>query len=562
MSFHPLHPRNAAAILLGMMLVMGSPALAKGRYYNHSGSIDTSHPDWMSVLPGSTSIAALSIPGTHDTMAFTSTGGDLTQTQSLSLRSQLDAGIRALDIRCRHISNSFTIHHGVVYLNTNFDDVLTTAIQFLREHPGETLLMRVKKEHTEENVTRSFHQTFEAYRDQPAYSPYIWRGTHVPTLGEVRGRIVILDDFGGGAYGVSWGSLQLQDDWTVDTLFDIDDKWNKVRTHLDQTTAGAPSTLYVNFLSGSSVLAFPYMVAGGDGLSNRGVNDYAIDHLVGGHAQRAGVMMMDFPGAGLIDAILALNYRLLPASQALPGDFATIFRNIAYTLDGDAQGRWYGLKAFVHNAAPGRIWHMMVLKSSWGGWMNHEGSFFQSSAIDDYTHIAFPTRTVTSAVSNGFLAGFVNGQLSSLTGSPADRAGELHRRVRTRFPFQSWTVLVKKAPGGLSNWAYADYGTGYKTSLGDYTYAVQGYSAVDGVYLYEHTNYEGNMLHLTSSIGRLGDVGFNDILSSIRFIGPHVATFCEHLDQTGRCFSTSQSVSDINSIPAGPWNDLITSVRF
>ncbi|MCP3142623.1 phosphatidylinositol-specific phospholipase C domain-containing protein [Pyxidicoccus xibeiensis] len=551
-----VRPRDAALFLVLGLLTLALPASAGGRYYNHSGSIETSHPSWMAAFPDSTSLAAMSLPGTHDTMAFTNAGGDLTQTQSLNLRAQLDAGIRALDIRCRHIDNAFAIHHGVVYLNVNFTDVLNTAIQFLNANPRETLVMRVKKEHTEENVTRTFAQTFEWYRDQPAFSPYIWRGSHVPTLGEARGKIVILDDFAGGAYGIRWSALDLQDDWTVSTVFDIDDKWNKVRAHLERTNTGSPSTLYVNFLSGSSAGAFPYVVAGGAGSVARGVNDFAIDYLVGANVQRAGILMMDFPGAGLVDAILALNYRLLPASSSLPADLSTIFRNISYTLGGNAENRWNGVHAFVHNAAPGRNWHVMALKQSWGAWMNYDGTFLQSDSMDGYTHLAFTSRTVTSAVSRSYLEGYVNGQLSSLSGSSADRATQLFNRVKARFPFQSWSVVVKQAPGGLSNWAYSDYGMAAKLTLGDYTYAVQGYSAQDGVYLYEHVNFEGNVLRLTSNVAHLGSVGFDDSLSSIRILGPYLATFCEHPDLTGRCFSTSTQLSNVGSA----WNDVVTSV--
>ncbi|MCP3102813.1 phosphatidylinositol-specific phospholipase C [Myxococcus sp. K15C18031901] len=556
-------PRGAPLLLALACLAFATSASARGRYYNHSGSIETSHPAWMSWVPGSTSLAALSLPGTHDTMAYQSYGGDLTQTQSLDLRSQLDAGVRALDIRCRHIDNAFTIHHGVVYLHVNFDDVLRTTIQFLNANPTETVVMRVKKEHTEENVTRGFAQTFEWYRDQPAYSPYIWRGAHVPTLGEVRGRIVILDDFAGGAYGIPWGALDLQDAWTVDELADIDDKWFKVRDHLTRTNTGAPGTLFVNFLSGSSALAYPLHVAGGInilGIQTRGVNDYAIDHLVGGNVQRAGVMMMDFPGAGLIDAILALNFRLLPTASTLPSEFGTIFRNTAYTMGGDAEARWYGIRSFVHNAAPGRSWHVLALKSSWGAWMHYNGNFLQSDSMDDYTHLAFTTRTVTSTVGPAYLASFVNGQLGSLSGGAGERATQLHGRLSARFPFQLWSVVVKKSPGGLSNWAYSDYGRGYKTTSGDYTYAVQGYSAADGVYLHEHGGYEGNVLHLTSYVAHLGNLGFNDVASSVTVLGPYQATLCEHIDLTGRCFTTSQSLSDINAAPNGPWNDQVSSL--
>ncbi|ATB48299.1 phosphatidylinositol phosphodiesterase [Corallococcus macrosporus DSM 14697] len=551
--------RHAVAMLVLGLVAVTPSAFAAGRYYNDSGSIQTHHPNWMSWVPDSTSLAALSLPGTHDTMAYQSYGGSLTQTQSLALRKQLDAGIRALDIRCRHIADSFTIHHGVVYLHVNFDDVLRTSIQFLNANPSETLVMRVKKEHTEENVTRSFAATYEAYRNNPAYQPYLWTGRHVPTLREVRGKIVILDDFAGGTYGIPWGGLDLQDDWTVSSIFDIAGKWDKVRGHLTRTNTGSPSTLFVNFLSGASAFAHPFTVAGG-GMGVRGVNDYAIDHLVAGQVQRAGILFMDFPGAGLIDAILALNFRLLSSTTWLPADFEVIFRNTAYTVGGNAEQRWHGIRNFLHNAAPGRSWHVLALKRSWGAWISHQGNFYQSDAMDDYTHIAYLTRSVTSVVGRSYLTDYVSGQVRSLSGNAAERAVTLHGRLSARFPFQRWSVVVKQAPGGLSNWAYSDYGRGAHLSSGDFTYAVQGHSASDGVYLHEHSNHEGNLIRLDGNVASLVGWGFNDMLSSITILGPYQTTMCEHQDYTGRCFSTSQSVGDVNAMPGGSWHDKVTSV--
>lgn len=64
-----------------------------------------SNPDWMMRVPDDRSLAAISIPGTHDTSAIT--GGAITQTQENFGNSadthlaQLNAGIRALDIRVR-----------------------------------------------------------------------------------------------------------------------------------------------------------------------------------------------------------------------------------------------------------------------------------------------------------------------------------------------------------------------------------------------------------------------------------------------------------------------------
>jgi len=43
--------------------------------------------------------------------------GDIAVTQTLSLRTQLEVGVRAFDIRLRSIGNGFTIHHASIYQN-------------------------------------------------------------------------------------------------------------------------------------------------------------------------------------------------------------------------------------------------------------------------------------------------------------------------------------------------------------------------------------------------------------------------------------------------------------
>src|SRR5690606_15688423 len=102
------------------------------------------------------SLAALSIPGTHDTLSVY--GGDMVQTQEYAgdhatggaeIGLQLSAGVRAVDIRVRVVDEgAFAIHHGAVYQHANFDDVLRRLRGYLREHPTETVLMHLKAECT------------------------------------------------------------------------------------------------------------------------------------------------------------------------------------------------------------------------------------------------------------------------------------------------------------------------------------------------------------------------------------------------------------------------------
>ncbi len=307
--------------------------------YTHKSSSGYRNTDWMGSLPATKRISEISMPGTHDSMSFY--GGDIVQTQSLPLAEQLASGVRALDIRCRHYYDTFTIHHGFVYQNANFDDVLITVQQFLQAHPQETVLMRVKEEYNAEGTTRSFADTFAMYKQR--YPGLFWSYTGSnPALGEVRGKIVVLQNFSASQQqGLSWGSLNIQDNYQLSTNWDLYNKWGAVKQQLANASSGNANTLYVNFLSGA-VGSFPYFVASGKsspgdsapllstGLTTplfksyypdfprvacfigmctiafEGTNMLTSERLPG--YGRVGVIMADFPGKLLLERVIQRNF--------------------------------------------------------------------------------------------------------------------------------------------------------------------------------------------------------------------------------------------------------------
>src|SRR5262245_8901574 len=92
-------PRRSCSLLLEMLENRTVPAVFLGPTTN-----------WMSLIPGSTLLNQMSIPGTHDTMtagfASNIALAPFAQTQDLELGAQLNAGIRFLDIRCGPIYSS------------------------------------------------------------------------------------------------------------------------------------------------------------------------------------------------------------------------------------------------------------------------------------------------------------------------------------------------------------------------------------------------------------------------------------------------------------------------
>jgi 1-phosphatidylinositol phosphodiesterase len=219
---------------------------------------EVSPASWMSALDGSVKLSQLSIPGTHDSAARVENWPGTARCQSLSLPEQLQAGVRYLDIRCRHLRDGFSICHGTVDQKLPFSEVLAQVYGFLETNRGECVLMVVKEEHTAEGNTRSFEATFDA---SVAGNPgRWWLGTSLPTLEEVRGKIVLVRRFGAaaakGINATAWGdntsfnvnNLAVEDHYVVDNN---DTKWGQVTAALDAAAAdGNAAVLHLTHSSG------------------------------------------------------------------------------------------------------------------------------------------------------------------------------------------------------------------------------------------------------------------------------------------------------------------------
>ncbi len=322
------------ALILAMGLAAPSAALAGDAFFKGT-DIPLDNPDWMADLSDGLLLSQISLPGTHDTMAR---GCDLlADCQVAPLADQLQAGVRALDIRCASDSgaqgNYFSLWHGPYCRLGTFDQVADDCQTFLAAHPEETIVMRIRQEPALTNPKLLFTDMFKWYRDvkYPGLFADIGDGSTIPTLGQVRGNVVVLQDYD---YSPFWGIRYItpgshppfdsQDSYVVPfSKAGFDAKWAGIYDHLYATNAGnRTSTWYVNWLSGGTQ-TYPERVAGGysGGFSATGMNDRTLALLRGsalldppsgsGSAKaplvRTGTLMMDFPGPGLIQAIINLN---------------------------------------------------------------------------------------------------------------------------------------------------------------------------------------------------------------------------------------------------------------
>lgn len=245
---------------------------------------------WMSKIADEKLVSEMTIPGTHDSGCMVKL--DFVQTQSYTISTQLDAGVRFFDIRCRHISDAFAIHHGPFYCNLNFGDVLNAFIDFLTKNPSECILMRVKEEYDADKCTRSFNETFEEY--YKAFEDWLILEKKIPTLGELRKKIYVFCDFD-NELAMKWSACDIQDDWSITTIFALDEKKEEIKNQINKAINGISCQFYANFCSGAGVLCYPYTTAN------------STNSVPMSYQGRLGIIICDFPGEELIQHLINQN---------------------------------------------------------------------------------------------------------------------------------------------------------------------------------------------------------------------------------------------------------------
>lgn len=322
---------------------------------------------WMSTIPDVAYLTDITIPGTHNSAA--DNGNNWVKCQGKSIRDQLNIGIRAFDIRCRHIGDAYALHHNGYFLNKWFGaDVRDVFIKFLQEHPSESIIMSVKPEHSESGNTRSFEATMDAYI--AGLEKYFYLEEKNPQLKDIRGKIVLLRRFssnihpmgneikvGNNCFSVSQTTIHasIQDVYNVPTIFDYGYKWNRIRTHLDNARQFWNGTnyncLYINFMSGTGA-GSPWDVANGM-LGKWGMNQTMDNHLKQGAWGRFGIIFMDYAGVAfpnIVSYLIWTNNRVLERGQDKKTHYAS-----SEETEGEGPNNGRAIHAFDNN--PNTHWH-------------------------------------------------------------------------------------------------------------------------------------------------------------------------------------------------------------
>lgn len=320
---------------------------------------------WMSKLDDEISLSYISIPGTHNSPTCY-TALPTVRCQAVGVKEQLQNGVRFLDIRVQPENpddpskDELILVHSAFPIsltgNKYFRNIVDTVYNFLDANPSETVIISLKRE----GVGRSTDQQLSKilYNHYACDKGRWFTENRIPTLGEVRKKIVLIRRFGlddslkrendhqGWAIDAEcWpdnctdgsclgGDIRIQDFYEVSKVSSIQ---KKISYSVEQLVRSAQSVLdlnsvvkeipkqpiFMNFLSGSSFWSakcWPDRVAAK-------VNPYIIDHLCRKHNEPSalsrgrdigngstGIVVCDWIGKNdnwdLVNCIIAMNTRL------------------------------------------------------------------------------------------------------------------------------------------------------------------------------------------------------------------------------------------------------------
>lgn len=337
------------ATLASDFVCTSSYSVSLATVFSDTSSSAPSRAEWLAGLPDAMLLNRLSLPGAHDCAtgngfrgfsAFV--GPRMGKTQDKTLDEQWDCGIRVFDLRPHLNGSCLRNNHGVLATKLLFDESLNVICRILSAHPTEFAVVIFQEEKGSASTHDAWAQKVTEVLHSDAFAPYVVDYRPTLTLGDLRGRILILarNDYGTTPVGAclsgwsfsadvsrqpdgivkgafSSGTFRVQDFYDVTANGAVEQKLSAITAMLELAQQNAPRnhTLYINHSSGYTTPAS----TNGNRNNAQNCNTHLLNLLADGqHSGPTGIVMMDFAGAdksgnyntngqALIDAIIATN---------------------------------------------------------------------------------------------------------------------------------------------------------------------------------------------------------------------------------------------------------------
>lgn len=295
---------------------------------------------WMAQFPNRT-LTELCVPGTHNSGTYGGNGEMGTRCQTMTLKDQLESGIRFFDLRLVQKDVGATdlgVFHANYFQNLWLGkDLLPVIAQFLADNADECVILCANRAH---DKGEPFDTLLKTLLDDNLNALYDDDDSvfHEQKLSDLRGKVVVVRRSSPVTFGLEampWpddeadatispfakdGRIRLQDayEYGIKRLPSITylDKWKNIEAHLERALEGPSTDWFLNFTSAShsppTALYYPWDFATGQG--QYGENYLLSRYLVTRTASTSsylGTIVMDFPeepaDKSLIRLLLAMN---------------------------------------------------------------------------------------------------------------------------------------------------------------------------------------------------------------------------------------------------------------
>ncbi|MBN3534579.1 phosphatidylinositol-specific phospholipase C domain-containing protein [Mycoplasma procyoni] len=287
-------------------------------YISNGSTTGLNNWDWMSSLNDNKLISDISIPGTHDSGMFSGRGwtyffGQLwAKTQSKSWEYQLKQGIRFFDVR---IEENLNIIHGSAKSLTSLPEMLKEFERFLKQHPHEFILIRLKSENygggRNENYRRKVEEALKKHYDM-LYKTADNRSGGWPKVKDVRGKLIVFNDLHSDiSQDTTYGPLYYRNQnnytfWIQDRFQNVSqaEKLGSIKNHFkDSNNTDLSGIMFINFTSYTQGIYSVWDVASG-------INEPVTKHIrENKDLKKLGIVVSDFPGDALVQEIINTNRR-------------------------------------------------------------------------------------------------------------------------------------------------------------------------------------------------------------------------------------------------------------
>jgi hypothetical protein len=270
------------------------------------------------------------------------------QTQTLGIADQLNAGIRSLDLRGAQVNDTINLNAGQYFTGTTLQDALNDMTSFLQANPSETIVVTLSANEAPAVNSSSFAtdlntllNTSDTAVPGTTYNDFVYASTtptSTPTLGEVRGKIVIIPSGWTPAAAtptvptIGWQPTQVVED--SPGVSDTATRWNDAENNNAKPPAGLipadlgnPDTLYRTNLSQNSTLSLDGATGSSAVALGDSVDAIAEQYFGNVRATRTtGIVGMDDPDQNLINEIINQNNApiVVTSDSDAPGDSGTL----------------------------------------------------------------------------------------------------------------------------------------------------------------------------------------------------------------------------------------------